>query len=111
MHRLYVQGMSRAEIAALAPLVTTAAARGDQAAQALIAAGTTALAECIYAVAQRLGFDSGACEVVLVGGLLQAGDVILQPLRAAIHALLPASRVTLAELPAVIGACLLARAL
>ena len=59
-------------------------------------------------VARRLCL-TGTCEVALVGGLTQARQVYLDPLRAALGAVLPAARVALAEQEPVVGAALLAR--
>ncbi|HYE57073.1 MAG TPA: BadF/BadG/BcrA/BcrD ATPase family protein, partial [Rhodothermales bacterium] len=87
LHRLYVVGHSRAEIAALAPLVTDAACAGDAVAQRLIAEGAAELARCVEAVAVRLGLEEA--ELALVGGLLQAGEVFKSPLVSAIAAHLP----------------------
>jgi glucosamine kinase len=112
-YRLYVTGMSRSEVAALAPLVLETARQGDRLALELIASGAQALAECVQAVAYNTGLHEAAvgCEVALAGGLTQAGPVFVEPLCSAIHAALPGSRVTLAELPPVHGACLLALSL
>jgi N-acetylglucosamine kinase-like BadF-type ATPase len=112
MHRIYVQGLSRSKIAALAPLVIQAAEAGDSPAQELIRHGAQDLAECVLAVADQLGISntasSAGCEVALVGGLLKAGDTYINPLRQAIHERLPYSQVRQAELPPVAGACMLA---
>lgn len=107
MHRLYVIGLSRAEIAALAPLTLEAAAAGDQAAMALIQRGTQDLADCVLAVAQRLGLADKP-EVALVGGLFQAGEIFVQPLREAMLNRLPGCRSGRPELPPALGACVLA---
>ena len=45
MHRLYVVGLSRAEMAALAPFVLDAAAAGDEASINLVQRGTQELAD------------------------------------------------------------------
>jgi N-acetylglucosamine kinase-like BadF-type ATPase len=108
MHHLYVKGMSRAEVAALASFVLEAARQGDPAARELIERGAGELARCVLAVARRLGLEAG-CEVALSGGLTQAGPVYRSPLEHAIRLSLPGCRLTLAEQPPVIGACLLAR--
>lgn len=107
MQRLYVRGLTRAEVAGLAGLVLEAARQGDAAAQSLIEQGARELARCVAAVQRRLGLEE-ACEVALVGGLTQAGPVYLDPLRAALRAVLPAARVTLAEQEPAVGAALLA---
>lgn len=108
MHHVYAQGLTRAETAALAPLVVESAQSGDRTALNLIALGSEEVARCVEAVARRLRMLDGLCEVALVGGLLNAGDVIIQPLRAAIAQRLPNSRIQMAELSPVAGACLLA---
>jgi N-acetylglucosamine kinase-like BadF-type ATPase len=117
MHRLHVMGMSRSEIASLCPLLIDAAREGDQVALAVVEEGMAHIAECVETVAKRLGFDStgdasfppaAACELALVGGLFNAGDVVIEPLRKAIHRRLPNCSVILAELQPVLGACLLA---
>lgn len=108
MHRLYVGGLSRSELAALAPLVIAAAGCGDAAAQALIARGAEELAEAVLAVARHLGMAGAPCELALVGGLFRAGDAVVEPLRRAVASRLRACRVIFPELPPVLGACLLA---
>jgi len=107
MHRLYVQGMSRSEFAAIAPIVLDIARQGDLAAQSLIQKGAEEIARSVFAVYHHLEFPP-AVEIALSGGLIKAGDVYVTPLINAIHAHLPQSRVIPAELPPVIGACLLA---
>ena len=108
MRRLYVIGMSRAEIASLAPLVIEAAHQGDGAALDLLRQGACDLAEIVGAVADKLHFTDQACELALVGGLLSAGDVVLSPLHVAIQNRLPGCRILFAELPPASGAALLA---
>jgi N-acetylglucosamine kinase len=108
MHRIYAIGLSRAEIAALAPLVIDAARAGDQVAQGLIRQGTQDLATCVLAVAQRLDLADRPCELTLVGGLFQAGEIFVQPLRETIQSRLARCRITWPELPPVLGAGVLA---
>src|SRR5690606_7582772 len=108
MHRLYVGHLTRSEIARLGPLVIEAAAAGDPCARALVQQGCADMADCVLAVARRLGMDSQPCEVTWVGGVFQAGDVVLGPFEQAVCARLPQCRVTPAELPPVLGAGVLA---
>jgi N-acetylglucosamine kinase-like BadF-type ATPase len=137
MHRLYVLGMSRAEIASLCPLLISAAEHGDEVALSLIDEGANHIAECVEAVARKLGFaprsgfhprsanslpgsaggspayekitgNDNVCELALVGGLFNAGEIVVQPLRNAVQHRLPNCKVNLAELQPVLGACLLA---
>jgi N-acetylglucosamine kinase-like BadF-type ATPase len=108
MHRLYVRGVTRAEVAALAGLVLDAARQGDAVANGLVEQGARELAQSVATVARRLGLTD-ASEVALAGGLTQAGPVYVDPLRDALAAVLPAVRVVLAEQEPVVGAALLAR--
>ncbi len=107
-YRLYTQGIGKAEIAAIAPLVMAAAATGDAMAQQLIRQGMHELAQMVAAVARNLGWAAAPCEVTLTGGLWRAGDTVLTPFRQALADLLPAARIVTPELPPVIGACVLA---
>lgn len=107
MHRIYLTGLARAEVAGLAPLVIEAARAGDDAALGLINQGTQELAECVFAVARRLGFTGGPCELAMVGGLFRAGDIFVRPFKNAVLGKLPHCRVIPAELPPVLGACVL----
>ena len=108
MHRLYVTGMSRAEVASLAPLVIRAARERDPVALSLLEQGASDLAEIVNAVAIKLNFIGQHCELALVGGLFNAGDIVLSPLRIAIQNQLPDCRIIFAELPPASGAALLA---
>jgi N-acetylglucosamine kinase-like BadF-type ATPase len=108
LHRLYVQGMTRAEIATLGPLVVEAARAGDGAALGLLRQGAEELAACVWAAARHLGLDAAPCEVCCVGGLIQAGPIVTDGLYAAIQRRLPTAILREAELPPVLGAGLLA---
>lgn len=106
--RLYVQGITKAEIAAFAPLVIEAAGVGDALAQQLIEQGMDELAQMVAAVARRLGWQDAPCAVTLTGGLWRAGQAVLAPFRTALAARLPQATVVLPALPPVLGACVLA---
>ncbi|MGV8026446.1 MAG: N-acetylglucosamine kinase [Anaerolineaceae bacterium] len=107
MHRVYVQKMTRSEIAALSPLVINTAKEGDKISLEIINIGIQSMAECISVVANKLSlFDK--CELSLTGGVFQAGDFIIDRLRCAVHERIPHCKVTMAELPPAIGSCLLA---
>lgn len=108
MHRLYVIGMSRSEVASLAPLVIHAAHQRDDVALDLLRQGACDLAQMVGTVADKLHFSGGNCELALVGGLFNAGDVIIFPLRIAIKNRLPDCQIVFAELPPASGAALLA---
>jgi len=107
MNRLYAAGMSRTEIAGLAPVVFAAAEASDPAAGALIRAGCQAMAECVAAAARRLGLERGPVELAVTGGLTRAGAAFFAPLEAAVTRRLAGCRVLPAELPPALGAGLL----
>jgi N-acetylglucosamine kinase-like BadF-type ATPase len=107
-YRLYTQGISKAEIAAFAPLVIEAAAAGDAMATQLIEHGTHDLAKMVAAVARHFGWVSLRCEVTLTGGLWRAGEAVISPFRRALAEELPQAVIVMPELPPVLGACVLA---
>lgn len=106
LNRLYVVGISRAELAALAPMVVREAMAGDAAAQGIVQQGADDVAELVEAVARKL--ETGAPEVCIVGGLLNTGPIIFDSYRAAMLRRVPNADVKTAEQPPVIGAALLA---
>jgi glucosamine kinase len=108
MHRIYVIGMSRSEVASLAPLVIHAAQLGDEVALDLLRHGASDLAQMVGTVADKLHYSGGRCELALVGGLFNAGDVVLSPLHVAIQNRLPDCQILFAEMPPASGAALLA---
>lgn len=107
MYRLYGKEMARSEIALLGLLVVDAARTGDDTSRNIIDEGAQRMADCVLAVAGRLGLES-RCELALTGGVFQAGDVVIDPFRRAVKQRLPDCVMTMAELPPVVGACLLA---
>lgn len=108
LHRVYIQGLSRSEVAALAPLVVAAAEEGDPVALELLDTGAHLLAECVVATAQQLQLGPGP-DLAVVGGLTQAGEVFWQPLHRALKRELPAIQLVKPQLPPVLGAVLLAQ--
>ncbi len=108
MNELYASGMTRTEIAALSPYVFEAAAQEDMVALQLIRRGCQSMADSVLAVAQKLELDHKHTELAVVGGLTNAGDMLLHPLAEAVHARLPHCQVIQAELSPAMGAALLA---
>ncbi len=106
LNRLYVVGISRAELAALAPMVVREAMAGDAAAQGIVQKGADDVAELVEAVARKLAMRAPA--VCIVGGLLNTGPLIFDSYRAAMLRRVPTAEVKTAEQPPVIGAALLA---
>jgi N-acetylglucosamine kinase-like BadF-type ATPase len=108
MNHLYAAGMTRTQIAALAPLVFEAAAQEDGIAQELIRRGCAGMADCVLAVARKIELDRGKSELVITGGLTNAGEPFLAPFREAVGGRLPDCQIKLAEMIPAIGAALLA---
>ncbi len=108
MHRLYVVGLSRTELAAFSPITLELAISGDLVARDIVERGAEALAETVEAAARRLNLS--APEMATVGGVL-GSEVMLEPLRSQLMARLPEMRLVAAEQSPAHGACLLARML
>jgi N-acetylglucosamine kinase len=94
IHRVHQSGLSKLNIAALAPLVIDAAHAGDKIANQILDRGIQHLASCVEAVASHLGFVDTALELAVVGGLFNAGDIVLDALKAAVQAKLPQCTLT-----------------
>jgi N-acetylglucosamine kinase-like BadF-type ATPase len=107
MHRVYVPGLSKHQIAALAPLVIDVVREGDTVGLSLLREGVDELAQCVNAVAHRLDLVMMPYELTLVGGLFRAGDLLMDLLEEAIMAQTPTCRITPPEMPPVLGAALL----
>lgn len=110
MLRVELEGMARSEIAALAPLVTSAAAEGDDVACSLIERGADQLALMVATVAERIAFaaTTDKIPVIITGGLTSAGSVFLSPLHRAIQRRAPATCIVDARMAPVLGGVLLA---
>ena len=110
LRRVELQGMTRSEIAALAPVVTESAADGDSVALALVERGVEELATMAATVAEKLEFcrTMPRVPIVVTGGLTNAGSIFMAPLTNAIRRRIPSADVTRPVLPPVLGAVLLA---
>ena len=69
LHRLYVEGLSRSEIAAFAPTVLRLVEKNDAVAQSILIRGCDLLAQCVEKVHQQIFEDKAP--TVIVGGLSQ----------------------------------------
>ena len=77
----YQKPLSRAEIGGLAAVVTGLAAQGDEAALRITAKVAGDLAALAMYVVRRLFDPAETFDVVVAGGLTNAGDLVLGPLR------------------------------
>ena len=108
---LYYQDLvPRAAIAALAPVVTDAAATRDAVAVALVEEAARALAGVAAAVMTRLTWPDGIVPLAPVGGVFKAGRVMLDPLKSALTARVPGAVLVPPRFVPVVGALLLALA-
>jgi glucosamine kinase len=71
-------------LAAFAPAVADAARNGDPVAAQLVEAGAAALARSMTAAAEAVGAP-GPISAVIIGGLVNLGPILLDPLRAALE--------------------------
>lgn len=110
LHRVEMTGLSRAEIASLSRLVVDAAKQGDGVARAILDRGAAELADLAAAVAAKLGMADPrtAVHVSATGGLVEAGEHFLAPLRSALAQRLPRAEFIPAKAPPVLGAVMLA---
>jgi N-acetylglucosamine kinase-like BadF-type ATPase len=77
----YQKPLSRTEIAGVAPVVTRLASQGDPMAERITAKVANDLADLGLNAARRIFLPSETFNVVVAGGLIQAGDLILAPFR------------------------------
>lgn len=105
---VYSPAVTRPDIAGLAAVVTEAARAGDLGALRLLESAGRALAEGAAAVIARLGQRESGMSVYHTGGVFRAGDLILNPLRAALEQHSPASQVLAPAFSPAVGAVLLA---
>jgi N-acetylglucosamine kinase-like BadF-type ATPase len=76
---------SRGELAQFSHLVSKAAAQGDEAAAGIFQRAGGELAQIAQALRRKLGFEPGeAVKLSYSGGAFAAGDVLMQPFRAAL---------------------------
>jgi N-acetylglucosamine kinase-like BadF-type ATPase len=98
----YQKPLSRAEIAGLAGVVTRLAAEGDPLAAHITAKVAQDLANLALHPARRLFTAEETFDVAAAGGLLNAGDLILNPLRTGLADEFPHARLVVGkEEPAV----------
>ncbi len=94
----------RPEIAALAPVVERAARQGDVVASRIYAHAAQEMALAARAVIASLGMQNEPVEIVLSGGVYQAGDLITVPFLHALREFAPQARAIRLEQEPAIGA-------
>jgi N-acetylglucosamine kinase-like BadF-type ATPase len=104
----YAGQLDRRRIAGLAPAVTAVAAAGDQVARGIVEHAAASLAALAAAVIRRLCWPDGATAVAPVGGVFDAGAIVLEPFRLALAAQVPGAAVVPPRYEPAAGALLLA---
>ncbi len=104
------KGEVQGKIAQLSRIAVGAAQEGDKVAQAILRAAADELAKTAIAVIEQLGMERETFRVAYVGGVFEAGDLVLAPLRDAIYSVAPQAEVAPPLDPPVIGAVRMAKA-
>ena len=97
------------QIAALFPLVTEAAQRGDPVARQLAHEAGSHLADLAWALLKRGGWAHRSVPVVCMGGVLRSSPLVRRVLARQLHRLAPLARIEMLERHPVEGALWLAR--
>lgn len=92
----------------LAPKIFQAAEGGDSVARQIVNWAADHLAGMVIGVVHQLGFQQKTFEVVEMGGVFQAGKLLTDPFRAAVHEQAPGASFVPLKVPPVVGAVLLA---
>ena len=98
------------EIAQLSRIVVHAAREGDSVAHGILTDAAIELARAVAAVIERLKMQHHTFRVAYVGGVFEAGDLVIAPMRDSITMVAPHATVTAPLFPPVIGAAKLALA-
>ncbi|MCC6445864.1 MAG: ATPase [Armatimonadetes bacterium] len=106
--KIYAFEIERPGLAAISGVVGMAAGEGDAVARRILEEAAQELALSAAAVLKGLDMPGAAPEVAPIGGVFKAGSLILEPLRAALHLLVPDARLIEPRFPPVIGALFLA---
>jgi N-acetylglucosamine kinase-like BadF-type ATPase len=105
---VYSDRFDRRQVAALAPRVSQAAAGGDVVAVGILESAGKSLAELAAAVLRRLGMDKEQADVAPIGGVFNAGDLVLGPFERFLKPAAPLARLVPPAIPPALGAALLA---
>lgn len=109
--KVYADDFGVPQRAALAPLVSEVARSGDPVAQGILHEAGQRLAETVCAVVRGLGMSDQVFEVLLLGGILRARDLVWQTVVTVLSEVAPRGRVVEPRRDAAVGAALLAKEL
>jgi N-acetylglucosamine kinase-like BadF-type ATPase len=100
--------LTRYEVASLCPVVVEMARLGDWKALQILREAGVELGRLVSAVIRRLGMQDDEFVVLPFGGVFQAGDLVLDSLRATMLEAAPRARLVRPRFEPVVGAALLA---
>ena len=81
VNEVYEKPVSVSEISAISELAAHAASRGDRVAQGIFAQEGRALAKLVSAIAHRLRMTGAEPDVYCVGGVFNAGPILMNPFK------------------------------
>jgi N-acetylglucosamine kinase-like BadF-type ATPase len=99
------------EIPQLSRIAVKAAEEGDKVASEILKDAARELAVAAIAVIEQLRMERDEFQVACVGGVFEAGELIINPLREEIQAFAPRAEITSPIDPPVIGAAKMAKAM
>ena len=99
------------EIAQLSKIAVRAAEEGDKVASEILKDAAKELAVAVIAVIEQLRMERDAFQVAYVGGVFEAGGLILDQLREEIQSFAPRAEIAPPIDPPVIGAAKMAKAM
>lgn len=108
--KIYRSEGGAGDVAAYFPIVLAAAKAGDAEARRILGEAGRELALAALTVIRKLRLENSSFPVSTVGGVFSAGDLLVGPLAAALHAVAPGAQVGPPAYPPEIGAIRLARA-
>jgi len=99
------------EIAQLSRIAVESAREGDKVAREILKDASKELAVAAIAVIEQLRMERDEFHVAYVGGVFEAGEMILDPLREEIQSFAPHAKIAPPIDPPVIGAVMMAKAM
>jgi N-acetylglucosamine kinase-like BadF-type ATPase len=91
----------------LAPLIFKTATEGDAVAQDLVCWVGESLAELAIGVVHQIEIENETFETVLIGSMFKNGEMLIAPLRVALHKVAPGAQCVRLSVPPVVGGALL----
>jgi len=107
-NRIYLEGWTAPEVAALAPVILKAAEEGDEQAALIVNEAGMELALAARVVIEALGMANDAFEVVLSGGIFKGSPRMVEIIQQELRGANPRAEVILPRREPVIGAGLIA---